>query len=901
MKKIIYTLFALLFAQCVMAKKISSASSYTFKQVSPGYVEVTGLSDAEKNSLAKGDILDIPNFDKNSQHVIGVAANAFKDLTQIDSVMFSMDCKYIGANAFAGCTGIKNISLPNCGSIVLVDKGDSYLNYSAFSGCTNLKGVLPNKDLVEKYYGNSDMNLRDVFPYATAFYIDNTVSKIGECTFLRRNKTYASVVSILPRFNVEMPKLEIGRFAFCGNETITIGHLKVKSVGSWAFSIKSGETAKPKVYIDLSEAETIEANAFKECSKIYSTTSGEEDVFHLENCVSIGETAFGNNNDIVLYLNTKNIAADAFHNSYIGELHIVSQELADNSYTSDNNLAKMFPRVKDVYLDVDKVGDYAFYGWNTLFDRKLYLNVSTVGNYAFAGNSGTYPRYSEIHADGVTALGNYAFAEASVYGEPSFPKVTTVGNGCFSKNTLRHISLPLVTSIPADAFAGAFVESVYAPNVASIGDRAFMGCDGFDGKKTETTLYAFPKLSVLGTSAFENCISLTDAVFEGSNGLTTIGGRAFYKCGNIEMADRYVAANTQSIGDSAFCKTNVKNVVLGKNVKSLGLGAFENLQNLTVASYHLLYNNKNLFNSVALVNDGTATLTVGGVDESTPIGQNKFYTADQLNLRRITINNGVSQMANHSFYNLAADSIVIGENADFFCDVTGNKMLCNKHLTVNSPKIFVSNASGKEFGLSKTLFTIFGNRFKSMEGTLVGENLKCGAYAFFSKTSSALEKVNVSGWEAVDDRAFAGNKNLVSFSGMANISYIGDYAFYECNLGSYVSPTSGVLEIGKQAFYHNPIKVITISTEEGLTDIQADAFEGVKPRLVYDESNRLALSGAETDAKMITATEVKAKSLRGSLFTYSISSERMNHDAEDVDMSGGLSGDDAQRIYNAMK
>ena len=99
----------------------------------------------------------------------------------------------------------------------------------------------------------------------------------------------------------------------------------------------------------------------------------------------------------------------------------------------------------------------------------------------------------------------------------------------FKNNTkLKEIQLPLVTSIPSNAFYGC--------------------------KSLETV--NLPSLATAGTSAFNLCAALKSVFFPS---LTTMGTSAFYNCKLLEFAD---LGQCTKIGQQGFRNTSLKTLVL---------------------------------------------------------------------------------------------------------------------------------------------------------------------------------------------------------------------------------------------------------------------------------------------------------------------------------------------------
>ena len=113
-----------------------------------------------------------------------------------------------------------------------------------------------------------------------------------------------------------------------------------------------------------------------------------------------------------------------------------------------------------------------------------------------------------------------------------------------------------------DALIDRSITEISSSSATSIGDSAFQDCSSL-------TTAVFPVATSIGNYAFQHCSKLTTADFPV---VTSIGSYAFYSCSAFTTADFPVAT---SIGSSAFrtCST-VKSLLLrGNNVCTLNKNA----------------------------------------------------------------------------------------------------------------------------------------------------------------------------------------------------------------------------------------------------------------------------------------------------------------------------------------
>lgn len=193
--------------------------------------------------------------------------------------------------------------------------------------------------------------------------------------------------------------------------------------------------------------------------------------------------------------------------------------------------------------------------------------------------------------DGVTSIGNYAFA--------FFP--------------IQNITIPdSVTSIGTQAFWGcAELKNVtFSKNLTSIGDRAFIRCTGL----TELTLP--DSLKEIGEEAFWNCSGLTKAAIP--NSVTTIGHRAFCMC--TELTEAVIPDSVTSLGNEVFwgCESLTR-AVIGNGLTTIG----------------------------AVFGKCTGLTEVVMSDSMTSIGQEAFYGCTKLN--KITFSKNLTSIGYIAF------------------------------------------------------------------------------------------------------------------------------------------------------------------------------------------------------------------------------------------------------------
>ena len=229
--------------------------------------------------------------------------------------------------------------------------------------------------------------------------------------------------------------------------------------------------------------------------------------------------------------------------------------------------------------DVERIGVHAFSDCNI---GKITLpdSFTSLGNNAFSGNKNIKVSYRdeiydsgnlynftaavEIQAvrnatekydikdsvlkisEGTTKIDSYAFEGIDSFTEVIIPEgVTEIGEYAFAETTVKKITLPeSLTKIGDYAFYMSTLEEIVIPS----------------GVKE------------IGYSSFDRCMNLEKVTL--NNGLEKIGERSFMLCSML--SDIEIPDTVTEIGGEAFMGTGLYSVTIPASVTSLGSGAFSN-------------------------------------------------------------------------------------------------------------------------------------------------------------------------------------------------------------------------------------------------------------------------------------------------------------------------------------
>ena len=393
----------------------------------------------------------------------------------------------IGKKAFAGCDGIKTVTMPvtvtwigdeafrDCEFLntVTIAEGVKTIGLHAFASCSSLRTVYWNAEECTAAGGFNDRRVR-CLPFDASYQVGTVVfgekvKRIPDYAFYKCEKLQSVT------FNEGLEY--IGEFAFCACSALRTTALPetLKEIGRSAFAY----------------------------GKFRSVTIPER-------LTRIGKDAFTGCNSIkTVYWNAeKGFVENGFPFS-----HIESIVFGENVKIIPDNMFAFCTGLRSIVIPdtVTSIGNRAFYNCGGLESVTIPESVTSIGDCAFDGCTNLK---EIVIPQSVTFVGRNAFARCMSLKSVVIPEGVTELYGTFSECTaLESVSLPnSVVEIGYSTFSGCTaLESLTVPEgVVSIGENGFSGCTALK----ELTLPE--SITLIGRSAFAGCEALERINYAGS-------------------------------------------------------------------------------------------------------------------------------------------------------------------------------------------------------------------------------------------------------------------------------------------------------------------------------------------------------------------------------------------------
>ncbi len=513
--------------------------------------------------------------------------------------------------------------------------------------------------------------------------------------------------------------------------------------------------------------------------------------------------------------------------------------------------------------DVRYIPPYAFYGFNDfLTSVKIGDNVSDIGVMAFANCD---ELISVEFGNALESIGELAFANTGLESVDIPDGVVSIESGAFEAcDNLVSVTIPAsTTSIAEDAFSEC--NSLASISVDSENESYLTDEYGVFYNKGKTMLIRCPKqMSVTEYSIPDTVKCICDNAFAGAGltnifipeGIESIGRHAIpYTCCTLDnggyyignylisvdktITDFVVRDGTKLISDSAFnvsLSNNVENVTIAipDSVEYIGVNAFNGCHKLSYINVDSVNNNFSSDENGILYNKDKTVLI-------------RFPKASTIT--EYTIPNSVIEIAEHAFRDCGTiTKVVFPESLRYIGD--SSFRYCYSLTEVSLPDSVVSIGNDAFYNCENIVTLNLGNGVETIgdgafqscyeiTGIKLPENLKTigkEAFSYCNNVTSieipknvvgigelafesvcALERITVDADNKMfsnDDYGVLFNKDKTElllypsqnpaeyYSIPDSVTYIEDFAFFNCqNLKDIFIPTS-VTEIGDFAFYN---------------------------------------------------------------------------------------------------
>ena len=607
-----------------------------------------------------------------------IGNNAFADCTKLQTINLPDTVKYIGDNSFYNCKNLVLTSLPaNVESI----------GVSAFEYCTKVAPASFPSTLT--VIDDSAFDATGV----TSVSLPAGMEYIGKASF-----TYCenlTSVELVLDGNVE---IGINMFGGCENlESVTITG-SMSEIPDYMFNNCTSLTTLtlPNTITSIGDS------AFVGCSSLAMT-------------IPSGVTKIGNQAFSGTALTTVNFSKDITYGEKVfAECPNLSTVTIDNGVTAIpagtfSNCAKL----ETVTLPdtLTSIGENAF------ASSGLTAIAIPAGVENIPGNAFNYCSSLEQVTlnEGLVSIGSRAFEFCTSLQSISIPStVTSYGNRAFACSGLTSITLTLNdTSGNAESlFSGCnkLKTVVINGNLTTVADGLFYDCSSL------TSITLPDTITAIGSMAFENCTSLTSFAIPST--VTRIGARAFYNSG---ITSAVVPDSVTDFGTDVFCEckklqsaklpsglteipsntfascTSLKTFEFPENITSIGYGAFNNcgLTYLSIPGtvsyidYGAFRNCKSL--SAVEIHEGVQTISESAFDgclmetlvlpASCASGLDYYAFTSCSNLKTVYCTSAVKNIV--SISNSKANYILIDNADSIIARIAGHSITLSADIGVN--------------------------------------------------------------------------------------------------------------------------------------------------------------------------------------------------------------------------
>ena len=668
---------------------------YTYTLDDANRATITGYSGSATALYIPGEI--------DGHEVVAIGRGAFKNRTDLKTVMIPDSVENIGIDTFSNCIQLENISW---------SKNLKKIGENAFYNCDNLQIVKIPKSLKDVYATYDSIDIPNgVF---------NGCSNLKTVNFEEGSTIIADALfrgcDGLEKVTIPDTITEIYGYVFadCKNlKNINISD-SVTVIGE---SVFEGDTSIKE--INLPDSIT------KLGARVFSGCNGLESIVIPDSVINIGIGTFSeckNLKSVTLSRGLEKIGENAFYNCDSLQSIEIPKSLEDVYATYDsidipNGVFNGCSNLKTVNFEEGStiIADALFRGCDGLEKVTIPDTITEIYGYVFADCK----NLKNINiSDSVTVIGESVFEGDTSIKEINLPdSITKLGARVFSGcNGLESIVIPdSVINIGIGTFSECKnLKSVtLSRGLEKIGENAFYNCDSLQSieiPKSLEDVYATYDSIDIPNGVFNGCSNLktvnfeeestviADALFRGCDGLeevtipktvTIIKNHAFNNCANLKRVD--ISNGVTEIEKSVFedC-TNLQKVILPDTVNSMGTNIFYNCINLT--EVHLPNIRQNIMANT-FYNCKKLT-TINFPSTLTTIGNSAFMDCESL--PEAVLPSGVEKIESNAFKNCKAlkkvvvpDTVsTIGSSAFYGCEALTDITLGGKLKKIESQTFY---------------------------------------------------------------------------------------------------------------------------------------------------------------------------------------------------------------------
>ena len=551
---------------------------YTYTLDDANRATITGYSGSAIALYIPGEI--------DGHEVVAIGRGAFKNRTDLKTVMIPDSVENIGIDTFSNCIQLENISW---------SKNLKKIGENAFYNCDNLQIVKIPKSLKDVYATYDSIDIPNgVF---------NGCSNLKTVNFEEKSTIIADALfrgcDGLEKVTIPDTITEIYGYVFadCKNlKNINISD-SVTVIGE---SVFEGDTSIKE--INLPDSIT------KLGARVFSGCNSLESIVIPDSVINIGIGTFSeckNLKSVTLSRGLEKIGENAFYNCDSLQSIEIPKSLEDVYATYDsidipNGVFNGCSNLKTVNFEEKStvIADALFRGCDGLEEVTIPKTVTIIKNHAF--NNCANLKRVDI-SNGVTEIEKSVFEDCTNLQKVILPDtVNSMGTNIFYNCiNLTEVHLPNIRqNIMANTFYNCkkLTTINFPSTLTTIGNSAFLGCESLPEavlpsgvEKIESNAFKNCKalkkvvvpdtVSTIGSSAFYGCEDLTDITLGGK--LKKIESQTFYGCTTLPSI--VIPYNVTTIGDSAFVNcTKLTQITVPRNTTSIASNAFSYPKKMTM-------------------------------------------------------------------------------------------------------------------------------------------------------------------------------------------------------------------------------------------------------------------------------------------------------------------------------